>query len=134
MVTDIVSSTQRAVELGDARWRELLSSYFAVLRKELTGFRGQEVNTSGDGLLATFDGPARAIRCARSIREKIRPLGRALLNNLLFIHNREPSEISETKAVGLVEFISANSLIRQDDLFQKKPGQIVITALIVLFS
>jgi class 3 adenylate cyclase len=75
MVNDIVSSTQRAVELGDARWRELLSSYFAVLRKELNGFRGQEVNTSGDGLLATFDGPARAIRCARSIREKIRPPG-----------------------------------------------------------
>ncbi len=75
MFTDIVSSTQRAVELGDARWRELLSNYYAVLRKELTAFRGQEVNTAGDGLIATFDGPARAIRCARSMREKIRPLG-----------------------------------------------------------
>jgi len=75
MFTDIVSSTQRAVELGDARWRELISNYYAVLRKELTAFRGQEGNTAGDGLSATFDGPARAIRCARSMREKIRPLG-----------------------------------------------------------
>lgn len=75
MFTDIVRSTERAAELGDERWRELLSSYYAVLRKELTVFRGHEVNTAGDGLLATFDGPARAIRCAGSVREKMRPLG-----------------------------------------------------------
>jgi len=75
MFTDIVRSTERAAELGDARWRELLSSYYAVLRKELTTFRGHEVNTAGDGLLATFDGPARGIRCARSVRERLRPLG-----------------------------------------------------------
>jgi len=75
MFTDIVRSTQRAAELGDARWREVLGDFFAVLRKELTAFRGQEVNTAGDGMLATFDGPARAIKCARSLREKIRPLG-----------------------------------------------------------
>jgi len=75
MFTDIVSSTQRVAEVGDARWRELLGNFYALLRKELTAFRGQEVRTAGDGLLATFDGPARAIRCARSMREKIRPLG-----------------------------------------------------------
>jgi pimeloyl-ACP methyl ester carboxylesterase len=75
MFTDIVRSTERAVELGDARWNEVLSNYYAVLRKELTAFRGHEVNTTGDGLLATFDGPARAMRCARSVREKIQPLG-----------------------------------------------------------
>lgn len=75
MFTDMVSSTQRAVELGDARWRELLSNYYTVLRKELIAFRGHEVRTAGDGMLATFDGPARAIRCAGSMREKIRPLG-----------------------------------------------------------
>jgi pimeloyl-ACP methyl ester carboxylesterase len=75
MFTDIVRSTERAAELGDARWRELLGNYYAVLRKELTAFRGREVNTAGDGLLATFDGPARAIRCARSMHEKMRPLG-----------------------------------------------------------
>jgi class 3 adenylate cyclase len=75
MFTDIVRSTERAAELGDARWREVLSNYYAVLRKELAAFRGHEVNTTGDGLLATFDGPARAMRCARSVREKMHPLG-----------------------------------------------------------
>jgi len=75
MFTDIVCSTQRAAELGDRQWRELLTNYYAAVRKELTAFRGREVNTTGDGLLATFDGPARAIRCACSIRERVRPLG-----------------------------------------------------------
>ena len=75
MFTDIVRSTERAAELGDARWRELLGNYYVVLRKELNAFRGREVNTAGDGLLATFDGPARAIRCAGSVRERMRPLG-----------------------------------------------------------
>jgi pimeloyl-ACP methyl ester carboxylesterase len=75
MFVDIVRSTERAAELGDTRWHELLSNYYAVLRRELVAFRGHEVNTAGDGLLATFDGPARAIRCARSVREKMRPLG-----------------------------------------------------------
>jgi class 3 adenylate cyclase len=75
MFTDIVRSTEHAAEVGDARWRELLNDYFAVLRKELTAFRGREVSTAGDGLLATFDGPARAIRCAGSVRERMRPLG-----------------------------------------------------------
>ena len=58
MFTDMVGSTERAAELGDSRWHELLSDYYAVVRKELTVFRGREVNTAGDGLLATFDGPA----------------------------------------------------------------------------
>jgi pimeloyl-ACP methyl ester carboxylesterase len=75
MFTDIVKSTERAAELGDARWREMLSNYYTVLRKELVAFRGHEVNTAGDGLLATFDGPARAMRCARSIRAKMHALG-----------------------------------------------------------
>lgn len=75
MFTDIVGSTERAARLGDQRWRELLKNYYEVMRKELTAFRGREVNTAGDGLLATFDGPARAIRCACSAREKMRQLG-----------------------------------------------------------
>jgi class 3 adenylate cyclase len=75
MFTDIVGSTERAAQLGDQRWRELLKSYYEVLRKELAAFRGREVDTSGDGLLATFDGPARAIRCAGAAREKVRQLG-----------------------------------------------------------
>lgn len=75
MLTDIVGSTERATQLGDRQWRELLKNYYAVVRKELNAFRGREVNTTGDGVLATFDGPARAIRCACSVRERVRPLG-----------------------------------------------------------
>ena len=75
MFTDVVGSTERAVELGDRQWRELLSSFYATVRKEIAAFRGNDVNTTGDGMLATFDGPARAIRCAASIRERVRPLG-----------------------------------------------------------
>jgi class 3 adenylate cyclase len=75
MFTDIVGSTQRAAELGDTRWRELLDGHEAVVRRELARHRGTEVKTTGDGFLATFDGPARAIRCARSIAEGVRPLG-----------------------------------------------------------
>jgi class 3 adenylate cyclase len=75
MFTDIVGSTERAAQLGDQRWRNLLNSYYEVTRKELATFRGRKVNTAGDGLLATFDGPARAIRCACSMRERMRPLG-----------------------------------------------------------
>ena len=74
-VYDIVRSTERAAEMGDQRWRELLQSYYEVMRKELTTFHGHEVNTWGMGWLATFDGPARAIRCACSARGKLRELG-----------------------------------------------------------
>jgi pimeloyl-ACP methyl ester carboxylesterase len=75
MFTDIVGSTERATELGDNQWRELLNGYYAVVRKELATFRGREVNTAGDGLLATFDGPARAIRCGMAIRDRVHTLG-----------------------------------------------------------
>ena len=75
MFTDIVGSTERAAELGDARWRELLSAHQTAVRRELSRFHGREVKTLGDGCLATFDGPARAIRCGRSITEAARSLG-----------------------------------------------------------
>ncbi len=75
MFTDIVGSTERAGELGDARWRELLAAHQAALRRELIRFRGLEVKTLGDGCLATFDGPARAIQCGGAIAEAGRPLG-----------------------------------------------------------
>ena len=75
LFTDIVDSTKRAVEMGDRRWRALLDHHDAVVRQEITRFRGQEVKTLGDGFLATFDGPARAVRCARSIAEAVRSLG-----------------------------------------------------------
>ena len=75
LFTDIVDSTKRAVELGDERWKELLGRHDAQVRHQLERFHGREVNTTGDGFLARFDGPARAIRCAMAIRDVLRSLG-----------------------------------------------------------
>ena len=75
MFTDIVDSTTRAAALGDSAWRDLLTQYYAAVRSELEASRGREVNTAGDGLFATFDGPARAIRCAAAIRRRVGSLG-----------------------------------------------------------
>jgi class 3 adenylate cyclase len=71
---DIVHSTDLVSELGDRRWRDLLDAYYAMIRRQLDRFAGREINTTGDGLLATFDGPARAIRCAQAIRDGSRQL------------------------------------------------------------
>ena len=75
LFTDIVGSTERAAELGDRRWRDLLESHYDMVRKELDRFRGMEVKTIGDGFLATFDGPARAIHCAEAIIQAVPALG-----------------------------------------------------------
>jgi pimeloyl-ACP methyl ester carboxylesterase/class 3 adenylate cyclase len=75
LFTDIAGSTERAVQLGDRRWQELLEAHDSTVRRELVRFRGQEVKSTGDGFLACFDGPARAIRCARSIREEVTAIG-----------------------------------------------------------
>jgi class 3 adenylate cyclase len=75
LFTDIVGSTEKAVALGDRRWRDLLDNHQGVVRRNLDRFRGREVNTTGDGFLAAFDGPARSVRCACAIAEETRPLG-----------------------------------------------------------
>jgi class 3 adenylate cyclase len=75
LFTDIVDSTRRASEVGDRDWRALLDAHDAVVRSQLARFRGREVNTSGDGFLAMFDGPQRAIRCAMAIRDAVQALG-----------------------------------------------------------
>ncbi|MDQ3122613.1 MAG: adenylate/guanylate cyclase domain-containing protein [Actinomycetota bacterium] len=75
LFTDIVGSTARAAELGDARWRELIHAHHGLIRRQLVRFRGVELDTAGDGFFATFDGPARAIRCASAISEGVRDLG-----------------------------------------------------------
>jgi len=75
LFTDIVDSTRRAAEMGDRDWRALLDAHDAVVRSQLARFRGREVNTSGDGFLAMFDGPQRAIRCAMAIRDAVQALG-----------------------------------------------------------
>jgi pimeloyl-ACP methyl ester carboxylesterase len=75
LFTDIVGSTELAADLGDHRWRELLEQHNALVRRELSRFRGRELGTAGDSFLATFDGPARAVACAVSIRDCTRALG-----------------------------------------------------------
>lgn len=75
LLTDIVGSTGKAESLGDRGWRDLLDAHNNVVRKELARFRGHEVKSLGDGFLVTFDGPARAIRCASAITQAVRPLG-----------------------------------------------------------
>jgi class 3 adenylate cyclase len=75
LFTDIVDSTRRAAEIGDRDWHALLDAHDAIVRSQLTRFRGREVNTSGDSFLAMFDGPQRAIRCAMAIRDAVQALG-----------------------------------------------------------
>lgn len=75
LFTDIVDSTQRAVELGDRAWRELVQRHHAAVRSILARYRGTEVDTAGDGFFATFDGPARGIRCGKAIVESVRSVG-----------------------------------------------------------
>jgi class 3 adenylate cyclase len=75
LFTDIVDSTRRAAKMGDRDWHALLDAHDAVVRAQLVRFRGREVNTSGDGFLAMFDGPQRAIRCAMAIRDAVQSLG-----------------------------------------------------------
>jgi class 3 adenylate cyclase/pimeloyl-ACP methyl ester carboxylesterase len=75
LFTDLVGSTERAAELGDRGWNELLERHNRVVRRELAAFRGREVSTAGDSFMATFDGPARGIRCAQSISQAVERLG-----------------------------------------------------------
>jgi len=75
LFVDIVGSTAKAATLGDRRWRDLLDGYRAAVRRDLSRFRGREIDVAGDGVLSMFDGPARAIRCACAIRDGVRALG-----------------------------------------------------------
>jgi DNA-binding NarL/FixJ family response regulator len=75
LVTDIVRSTELAVELGDGRWHDLKQRHHALVRRELARFQGEEIDTAGDGFLVTFDGPERAVRCACAVRDAVQSLG-----------------------------------------------------------
>jgi class 3 adenylate cyclase len=75
LFTDIVNSTRRAADLGDQRWRDVLDHHDEVMRHQLDRFRGTEIKTTGDGFLAAFDGPARAVHCAVAASEAVRPIG-----------------------------------------------------------
>jgi class 3 adenylate cyclase len=75
LVTDIVGSTEKAAAVGDLRWKGLLQSHDAAVRRELKNFDGQEINTTGDGFVLAFTGPSRAIQCAQAIRRELESLG-----------------------------------------------------------
>jgi class 3 adenylate cyclase len=75
MFTDVVDATRKAIELGDHRWRDVLTAFQGVARDQVVRFRGREIDTAGDGLLAAFDGPARAVRAATGVASAVRPLG-----------------------------------------------------------
>jgi class 3 adenylate cyclase len=103
LFTDIVGSTAKLAELGDRRWRELLEQHHAVVRGQLARFGGREVDTAGDGFFATFDGPARAIRCAEVILASLRPLG---LEARVGVHTGECT-VMDGKIGGLAVVIGA---------------------------
>ena len=103
MFTDIVSSTQRAAELGDRAWRDLLARHHTVVRRELGRYRGVERDTAGDGFFATFDGPARAIRAGEAIVRAVNEVG---LEPRIGIHVGE-CELHEDKVAGLAVNIGA---------------------------
>ena len=103
LFTDLVDSTQTAVALGDRGWRELLERHNAVVRRELERFRGVELDTAGDGFFVSFDGPARAIGCARAVVEQVRSLGLELRAG---IHTGECERVG-TKLAGLAVNVGA---------------------------
>jgi class 3 adenylate cyclase len=100
---DVVQSTERAAKLGDRRWRDLLDAYYATVRAELVRFRGRELDTAGDGVFASFDGPARAIRCADAILTAVRRLG---VDVRIGLHTGE-CEVMGAKVGGIAVHIGA---------------------------
>jgi class 3 adenylate cyclase len=103
LFTDIVGSTEKAAALGDRRWRDVLEGHHDLVRRELGRFRGREIDTAGDGFLATFDGPARGIRCARAVSDGVRALGLEVRAGL---HTGEV-ELLDDRVSGLAVHIGA---------------------------
>jgi class 3 adenylate cyclase/alpha-beta hydrolase superfamily lysophospholipase len=118
LFTDIVDSTQRAAEVGDRRWAELVASHHALVRRQLDRFRGRELDTAGDGFFASFDGPARAIRCARAISESVHELGLEVRAGL---HTGE-CEVIGDKLGGIAVNIGARVAARAG------PGEVLVSS------
>ncbi|HEV3240208.1 MAG TPA: adenylate/guanylate cyclase domain-containing protein [Casimicrobiaceae bacterium] len=118
MFTDIVGSTELAARVGDLAWKSLLQQHDALVRKELLRFRGREEKTTGDGFFATFDGPARAIRCAASIRDNVRQLGMEIRAGL---HTGE-IELGNDQVGGIAVNIGARIAASAE------PGEILVSS------
>jgi len=118
LFTDIPDSTKRAAELGDLRWRDLLQNHHSRVRGELSHFRGKEIDTAGDGFFATFDGPARGIRCACAIRDSVSSLG---INLRVGLHTGE-CELMGDKVSGLAVHIGARVMEKSD------PGEVFVSS------
>lgn len=103
LFADIVGSTKRAEELGDESWQRLLARYHAIVLRHLADFGGREVDTAGDGFFATFDGPARGLRCAQAIRDSVRAIGIEIRAGL---HAGE-CEIAGGRVVGVAVHVAA---------------------------
>jgi pimeloyl-ACP methyl ester carboxylesterase len=117
LFTDLVGSTERAGELGDKRWRELLERHHEAVRRELTRFSGREIDTAGDGFLAAFDGPARAIRCAKAVVSAVDALGLAVRAG---VHTGE-CEVLGDKLAGLAVHVGARVAA------QAGPGEVLVS-------
>jgi class 3 adenylate cyclase/alpha-beta hydrolase superfamily lysophospholipase len=118
MFTDIVGSTEKLTELGDRGWRELLQKHHAIVRRQLVRFSGREIDTAGDGFFASFDGPARAIRCACAITDAVRDLGLEVRAGL---HTGE-CEIVDGKVGGIAVHIGARVA------GEATPGEVLVSS------
>ena len=118
LFTDIVGATERAAEMGDQKWSHLLGRHHELIREELNRFRGREIDTAGDGFFATFDGPARAISCAKAIQNKVTKLG---LTVRIGLHTGE-CEVMDDKVSGIAVHIGARVVDNA------APGEILVTS------
>jgi len=118
LFTDIVGSSEKAISLGDRAWRELLERHHELVRRQLVRFRGKEVDTAGDGFLASFDGPARAIRCARAIVESMAELGLVVRAGL---HTGE-CELVDGKVAGIAVHTGARVAANA------QPGEVLVSS------
>jgi pimeloyl-ACP methyl ester carboxylesterase len=118
LFADIVGSTERTAALGDHAWRELLDTYYTIVRQELECYRGREIEAVGDGFLAIFDGPARAIRCARAIGQAVRSLGIEIRAGL---HTGE-IELADDRIRGIAVHIGARVAAAA------KPGEVLVSS------
>jgi class 3 adenylate cyclase len=118
LFTDIVRSTEHAVDLGDRRWQEMLRRHHGLVRDELRRYRGVEQDTAGDGFFATFDGPARAVRCAQRICEAVGGLG---LEVRAGVHTGECERCAD-KVGGIAVHIGARVMA------QAQPGEVLVSS------